>query len=107
MFRPLLALLTLAALTGCAIEEADFPDAYGKAVCKKARKCDRADYEEHYDDLDVCIDDAGDLIRGVIDLAGLVGQEYVPEYGRDCVSQINGMSCEDYNDGEVDCDLFE
>jgi hypothetical protein len=96
----------LTAAAGCAIEEEDFPEAYGSAWCSKYRQCERADYEADYDDKDECDADAAEVMDVVSDAADLFGGEYDAEVARECVNAVRGASCEEWQDGDFggNCD---
>lgn len=106
MRRMIIAAMSLGLTVGCAIAEEDFPDAYGSAVCSQLKSCDRGDYEERWDDKADCVDDWADGADILLDAADLFGQTYNPDRGRDCVTNVRRATCEEFDDGEVDCDLF-
>lgn len=95
------------ALVACSVPEEDFPEEYGKTVCKQLNKCDKADYESAYEDDQECRDDWADVADFFLDLGDIGGQTYSPEQATDCLSEIRKASCEDFGDGDYDCEVFE
>lgn len=103
---PIYAALALA-LVGCAIPEENFPDTYGKAVCKRLRECDKGSFENSYDDLADCVDTWSRGAEFFLDAGGLFGGEYSPSKARTCINEINAASCGDFSSGSYECDVFE
>ena len=52
-----LVLLSSLILSGCAIEEEDFPMVYADTVCDRIEECDKGDYENYYDSDEDCEDE--------------------------------------------------
>lgn len=99
--------LLVSSLVACAIPEEDFPEIFGKEACKRLEECDKGWYESNYeDDRAECIDDQADLADFLLDAGDLLGNEYDPAKGRDCVRNLRQASCGDIQDGDVDCDLW-
>jgi len=95
-------------LVACAIPEEDFPSKYGTAACKRLEECDKGDYESVYGDDDAeCVDDFADIADIFLDLGDLAGETYDPTKGRECISNLRSASCEDLNEGNADCDVWE
>lgn len=101
-----LAPLSVLVLVACAIPEEDFPEAYGHTVCDRLEECDRGDYEAAYEDRAACVDQWAEFADTLLDAADLLGQEYSPEQGRDCLQEIRRASCSEFVDGEYTCELF-
>lgn len=107
MRKLLFAASSLILFTGCAIEEADFPESYGKAACSRYKECDKGDYESNYSSKDACVEDFADVADFILDAGDLLGADYSPELGRECINEIRSASCEEVTGGGVDCDVFE
>jgi len=99
--------LSIGLLAGCTVAEHDFPEAYGKAMCKRMKQCERGEYDNTWDDKAECVDDMAEFADFFLDAGDLLGQEYVPELGYDCIREVKGASCAEFEDGEYDCEVFE
>ena len=95
------------ALVACAVPEEDFPQAYGKTMCKQLSECNQDDYEEQYADRSVCRDEWTDIGDSILDLGDLLGQTYSEEKATECLSAIKAASCEDFKNANYDCEVFE
>jgi hypothetical protein len=107
MKRFLFVAALIPALVACSVPEEDFPETYGKAMCKQISKCDKADYESAYDDDDDCRDDWADVADFILDAGDLLGQTYSEEKATDCISELKKASCDDFDDGDYECEVFE
>ena len=105
MINRLVLLLTLIA-SGCAIEEADFPDVYADAICDRLAECDKGDYENRYDSDEDCEEQWADGADFWMDAADLLGGEYDSEDARDCIRAIRGADCGEFESGDYECDLY-
>lgn len=101
-----LTLFVLASsLVACAIPEEDFPDTYAKVLCKRLKECHTADYEDAYgDDHEACREDGAEGADTILDLGDLIGEEYDPAKGRDCINEMKTADCGDLDN--VDCDVW-
>ncbi len=100
-------LLAAGLLSACDPTEEEFPEAYAKAVCSKLKKCDRADYEQSYDDKNECVEAWAGGAEWILDLGDLLGAEYSEALAGDCLSEIRRASCAEFDDGEYECEVFE
>ncbi len=107
MNRFWLAAALIPALVACTVPEEDFPEAYGKAWCQQFRTCNEADYEADYDDAQDCRDDWADVGEFLLDAGDLLGQTYSEEKATDCLGELKRASCEDFQDGNFECEVFE
>lgn len=94
-------------LVACNPTEEEFPEAYGKAVCTQLKRCDRGDYESRYDDRDDCVDAWADGAELWMDVADLLGADYSEQLAGDCLSEIHLANCEEFTDGDYECDIYE
>jgi hypothetical protein len=86
----------------------DFFQIRAKAECKQIERCQRGSFDSEYSSFDDCVNEAA---------AGLTDEHeyfvetldcvYVPDEAGKCVSLIQTMSCEDWqeNDKFLACDL--
>lgn len=93
--------LTLAA---CTISEDAFPDRAADAVCDRVEEC-----TEVFEDPSERTDCEG-FWRGaaelLLDVRDLVGEVYSPSAGADCVQKVRAATCAEFNDFQLECDLF-
>jgi len=94
-------------LTGCAIEEADFPDAYGRAVCDRIHQCQRSDYDDRYENRGECVDEWAEFADSIIDLGDTFGTEYSSDGAQECLSNIQQATCSEFSDGQVECQVMQ
>jgi hypothetical protein len=100
MSRIALALATLL-LVGCHVTEEDFAYKYALVSCKKARRCEPEDFEDWYDDLEDCVDDAEALWELWQDGTELFCDiDY--QIASQCYRQMKLASCEDWDDPDWD-----
>jgi len=92
---------------GCIIEEEDFPDAYGRAVCARIRECQRTDYEDRYEDRSECIDEWAEFADSIIDLGDTFGNEYSPEGADECLDNIRQATCSEFSDFQIECQVMQ
>lgn len=95
----------LLASASCTIQESSFPESYAQAHCKKWVRCDRADFNETWDSRDDCESRVESNMDAAITIGDLFA-DYDEEAGWSCVRQINTLSCDDWKDGEADCDVL-
>lgn len=95
-----------ASLIGCAIEEDDFPDAYAAEFCDRMEECDVDNFNELWSDEADCESDAADVVELWLDLGDLAGETYDGAKGRDCVSDLKGLTCDEIDAGDHECDLW-
>ena len=107
MKRLILAATSLTLLFGCAIPEDDFPETYGKSVCKRLEECDQGSYENQYDDRADCVDTWSGLADDFLGFADALDQDYNEDKARDCISSMKDASCGEFSDGSFECDLFD
>lgn len=107
MIRTAITAAFALALVGCAIPEDNFPDTYGKTVCKRLRECDKGSFENNYDNLADCTDTWADGAEFFLDAGDLFGGEYSPSKARSCINDINAASCGAFSSGSYECDVFE
>lgn len=103
----LLAAALIPTLVACSVPEEDFPEEYGKTVCKQLKKCDKGDYESAYDDDEDCRDDWAEVADFILDLGDLGGQTYSEEKATDCLQSAKQASCAEFEDGDFECEVFE
>lgn len=94
----LLAAALIPTLVACAVPEEDFPEEYGKTVCKRLEECDRGDYEESFSSDEECQNDLADVADTALDLADLLGEQYNEDLGRDFINELRTSSCEEFDD---------
>lgn len=83
-------------LPGCYNDEGDFIVTKAKMDCIRIAECDGSRFANQYDnDMDQCRRNLEDFWDGIGDLADLIGQEYDPDGGRECisVSRANKRAC--------------
>ena len=105
MARLCTAVLAILAFTGCTVEEKDFPESYGEAYCHRLKVCNRADFDDAYDDIDECVDDSSNVIDDEGDLLEVLGLDYDEETATECVNAIRTSDCDDFGDADYvsDC----
>jgi hypothetical protein len=106
MNRFALALLALS-LMACAIPEEDFPDAYAKAACDRQEECNADGYANRWDSDVECEESWADLAELLLDVGDLFGETYDPAKGRECVRDLKTLSCDELEDGDHECDVWE
>lgn len=105
MTRAAPVLLLLLASASCTISKDDFPESYAHASCKKSFRCDRERFNDTWDSTQECRERTEENIDVAISIGDLFA-DYDEEGGWSCVRQINTLSCEDWKDGEADCDVL-
>ncbi len=100
MSRTHLALVGLSlSLVGCGVTEETFAYKFGELTCKKMKRCEPDDYEDFYDDLDDCIDDAETLWELVQDGSELFCDiDY--QLASQCYRALKYASCDKYDDDD-------
>ncbi len=101
-----LMLATLLA-TGCgSLDHKDYVDQRAAAECKQLSVCARGYYESEFRDMDDCVNDWGDDLDDLEDVA-FDDCDFDGKEASACVSRIRGLSCEDYAEGDSQgaCDL--
>lgn len=91
-------------LVACTISEDAFPDKAADTMCDRVEECSRvfADDAERQN-CESFWSGAAELLLDVGDLAGAV---YDPAAGAACLREIRSATCAEFNDSELDCDLF-
>ncbi|MFT5585516.1 MAG: hypothetical protein ACI9VR_003108 [Cognaticolwellia sp.] len=119
MKRFLLVAALIPTLVACSVPEEDFAEAYGETICKQLSKCQQADYEATYEDndcedprdcvptRDICVDIWGDIGDLILFGGNLLGQDYSEENATDCLTEIRRASCEEFEDADYECEVFE
>ncbi len=104
----ILGLAPLAALlVACTISEDDFPAEYAETWCDRAQECDPDGFEDLFgDDVEQCEELNGDAAEVWLDLADLAGETYDEGLGYECVRDTKKASCDELEDGDVDCDVW-
>jgi len=92
---------------GCTIEEEDFPDAYGRAVCARLPECQRSDYDDRYEARSECIDEWAEFADSIIDLGDTFGTEYSSEGVRECLDNIHQATCSEFSDFQFECTVMQ
>ncbi len=105
--KPLPLALLATTLIACAIEEDDFPATYAEEWCDRMEECEEDTYEDLWDTEEDCEDDAADVVELWLDLGDLGGGVYDGTKGRECVTNLRKLSCDDFEDGDHDCDVWE
>ncbi len=95
-----------ATLVACAIDEEDFPDTYGEEWCERFLECDSDTYDDLWSSDEECQEDAAEVVELWLDLGDLAGETYDGDKGRDCVNDLNSLSCDEIEDGDHECDLW-
>jgi hypothetical protein len=106
MKRFLFVAALIPTLVACAVHEEDFPEAYGEAICTQIESCND-DYADIYETDEDCVDlwaVAGDLI---LFGGNLTDQEYSAKGAGACARNIKRASCDDFEDGDYECEVFE
>lgn len=95
--------IMLAAMMGCSVSEADFPEKSAQAICKKADRCDELDGTR-----EDCEEGWANLVEGVIDVADALGADYDPAKGGECIRHIKALECDELDDWADDdeCDVM-
>jgi hypothetical protein len=91
-------------LTGCGVPEDEFPERAGEAVCDRVEECtttfesdaERADCEAFWSG-------AAELW---VDLGELIGGEYDPGLGADCLREVRRATCAEFNEASYECDVL-
>lgn len=95
--------------SGCAIDEADYPEAAASRSCQQWYKCDRGAFEQSYATISECTDDADGIQAGIesaLDLADLLGCTYDPSLAAECLRDVRRAECSDFNVLEIiGCDV--
>lgn len=110
MNRNVLPVISLL-LAGCTIAEDAAPYALASTWCGKKRRCDRAVYEDRWDDRADCEDDIAAAVETTQDFYDLLGCEYDPRGAAELRADIRQKSCSEFADSEFagaddlyDCD---
>lgn len=91
--------------SACTIAEDDFAARASDAICDRAEEC--TEVFETEDERANCEAFWGGAAELLLDLGDLAGSNYDPAAGAACVRDIRAASCAEFNDFEIDCDLFE
>jgi hypothetical protein len=83
--RRRIAALVLLALPACYRSEDAFIRRVAKLACVNARECDSAAFDEAFDSMSDCRDEAETELRDELDSLLDDGCEYVAENGRECI----------------------
>jgi hypothetical protein len=101
------ALALIVLVSGCPIPEEDYPEAYGNAYCDRLKECDKASFENTFDDMDECVADMADVVDFWMNAADLLGGDYSDEAARECITEVRSASCGDFGSGDYDCAVYE
>jgi len=108
MFRISAIAAASALAVGCAsVEESDFATELAVVECRTLKKCALGQFESDYDGkMNDCVDDRGDLLDDFVEITSDIC-EYDVDQATQCVRRVDGMSCEDWaeGDGARACDL--
>lgn len=99
---PLLASLSLPA-AGCYSDVESFAFASAKQYCRRLEECNRGAFVDRYDgDMDRCRDDAEGNLLDEADRLELIGWEYDPDAGRECVQAQRDLRKDCSNEADQD-----
>lgn len=106
MRRLFLLATVLAPLAACSISEEAFPEAYSSALCSRSAQCDADSFDELYDSVEDCTDLLAPVMEAALDVGDLVGGDYNPAKGGECVAEIRSAPCDDLSTDELACDVY-
>lgn len=100
--------LALAVMAGCGIEDqAEYVAERAEAECERLEACALGFFEAEYTSPEDCLEERNEALEEEADLYDDLDCKFVPEEAGPCVSRVRGLSCEDWQEGEIGqaCDL--
>ncbi|MFT6145262.1 MAG: hypothetical protein ACJAZO_004581 [Myxococcota bacterium] len=95
-------LLVCLAFVGCTLAEDAAPDSLASVWCGKKRRCDRADFENTWDNRAECEDDIAAAIETTQDFYDLLGCEWDGRGAAKIRADIRGKSCSEFAEAEFE-----
>lgn len=91
-------------LAACTISEDAFPERAADAYCDRLEEC-TVTFETDEERAN-CESFAASLAELTVDAGELLGQEYDAAAGARCVREIRAATCAEFNEAELECDVF-
>lgn len=99
--RALLALALVAAglpAAGCTVTQENFGEEMGEAWCDKYQECYRSEFEDDYDSMEECQEDAEDTYDSIQEGANDLGCELDEEEATAYRDELRASECGEFND---------
>ncbi len=90
--RHMIIAMTTLGLTGC-LSERNFDERFARAVCKKAKECDRSAFDKEWE----CVDQAE---AGTALMHGFQGDcDFNRDKAKQCLKDVRSATCSEYESG--------
>jgi hypothetical protein len=93
-------------LAAC-LTEATFPDQLTKTACARNEECDRATFEESYEDVGACVDENVGYWSELSTCLQDAGCTYDDDAAKACLSDLRSADCAAIQDGSAAEGCFE